>query len=79
MFFQPDNRIHRHELGSLIINGKNFVVNRRRGVPFNSVIELVNGHLRCWASHRPLDEEAAAYVRANADYMAENNSFIWKR
>ena len=76
---QPDNRIHRHELGFLKINGKSFVVNRRRGVPYNAVIEVSNGILRCWASHTPLDEEAAKHVQANAEYAKENNAFIWKQ
>lgn len=74
---QPDNRIRASELGSLSLNGKRFVVNLRPGVPRNACIEEVNGLLRCWASHRWLDDEAAAFVRENS-VKTENNAFVWK-
>lgn len=78
MFSQPDRRIHRFELGSFVINGKNFVVNRRRGVPYNAVIEMAGGSMRCWASREYLDDEASKYIREKAEYVPENNAFIWK-
>ena len=75
---QPDNRIHKHELGSFTLNGKRFVVNLKPGVPRNACIEeFRNGALRCWASYQWLDDEAAEYVSANATYNAENNHFVW--
>lgn len=75
---QPDNRVHKHELGSFTIHGKRFVVNLRPGVPRNACIEeFRNGGLRCWASHNWLDDRAAAFVRENAAFNAEQNHFVW--
>ena len=77
---QPDNRIHKHELGSFTpkVGGKRFVVNLRQGVPRNALVEeFRNGALRCWASHTWLDNSAADYVRSNATFSSKNNSFIW--
>lgn len=76
---QPDNRIHKYELGAFTKNGKRFVVNLRPGVPYNAVIEEHDGGtLRCWASHRFLDEEAASFVKNNAT-KTDKNAFIWKK
>lgn len=77
--YQPDDRIHKNELGFLSLNGKRFVVNTRIGVPRNSVIEDFGGALRCWASRVWLDEEAAAFVRENADFNPGGNNFTWKK
>ena len=77
---QPDNRIHRHELGSFTptVGGRRFVVNLRPGVPRNACIEeFREGSLRCWASHTWLDDKSADFVRANATYNPDNNSFVW--
>lgn len=76
---QFDNRVHKHELGMLILgDGKRLVVNLRPGVPFNAVVEQFrNGSLRCWASHAFLDDRAASVVRYNAE-EASSNSFVWK-
>jgi hypothetical protein len=76
---QPDNRIHRWELGSWTPVGgtKRFVVNLRRGVPYNACVETFrNGALRCWASHNWLDNEAAAFVRDNAT-QTDKGAFVW--
>lgn len=76
---QPDNRIHRWELGSWTPTGgtKRFVVNLRRGVPYNACVETFrDGTLRCWASHSWLDDEAAAFVLANATPTGKN-AFSW--
>jgi hypothetical protein len=77
---QPDNRIHKHELGSFTPKpGKTrFVVNLRPGVPRNACVEeFREGALRCWASHTWLDETAAEYVRNNATFNVDQNSFVW--
>ncbi len=75
---QPDTRIHKHELGSLNLGKKRFVVNLRPGVPRNACIEKHRGdRLRCWASHTWLDSRAAAFIRANATYRPKNNAFVW--
>ncbi len=75
---QPDSRIHKHELGLLNLDGQRFVVNLRRGVPFNSCVEKFrNGSLRCWASHNYLDDEAADFVRENSTFNPDTNSFVW--
>ncbi len=77
---QPDNRIHKHELGSFTPGGvgRRFVVNLRQGVPRNACVEeFRDGTLRCWASHTWLDDDAADYVRDNASFDAEKNSFTW--
>lgn len=74
---QPDNRIRKYELGSFTMNGKRFVVNLRPGVPRNACIEQFGDALRCWASHRWLDDEAADFVRENS-VQTENNAFVWK-
>lgn len=78
MSLQPDIRIHKRDLASFIIGGKRFVVNGRPGVPRNACVEEFDGALRCWASHQWLDDEAAAYVKAHATYLPENNAFAWK-
>jgi len=77
---QPDDRIHVKNLGSFTPDGKGkrFVINLKQGVPRNACIEKDrDGVLRCWASHSWLDEEAAAYVRENATFNPEGNSFCW--
>lgn len=75
---QPDNRIHKHELGSFTCNGQRFVVNLRRGVPRNACVEEFRGKLRCWASRTWLDGQAARFVRQNAEFLEGNNAFVWK-
>ena len=76
---QPDTRIHKHELGSFTHRGKRFVVNLRPGVPRNACIEeFRKGGLRCWASHTWLDDKAADFVRTNATFNLDKNSFVWK-
>ena len=75
---QPDHRIRTHELGSFTSGGTKFVVNLRPGVPRNACIEeFRDGTLRCWASHTWLDDKAADFVRENATYREEQNSFVW--
>ena len=73
-----DNRIQKRDLGSFTVKGTRLVVNLQPGVPRNACIEEVDGVLRCWASREPLDQEAADYVRENAIYRPENNTFVWK-
>ena len=76
---QPDDRIRRNELGVLSLNGKRYVISTRRGLPRNATVETFAGYLRCWACKKALDEEAAAFVRENADYNPDNNTFAWKK
>lgn len=75
---QPDSRIRKHELGSFTLGGKRFVVNLRPGVPRNACIEEFDGSLRCWASHKWLDDRAAEFVLKNAT-PTDNNAFIWNK
>ena len=76
---QPDQRIHKFELGSFTNNGKRFVVNLRPGVPRNACIERINENsLRCWASHTFLDHKAAKFVEEHAVFNPERNHFTWK-
>lgn len=73
---QPDNRIHPEDLGMLFMNDKKFVINLRRGVPFNACVEEVGGALRCWASHRWLDDRAAKIVE-NFATKTDGGSYVW--
>jgi hypothetical protein len=75
---QPDNRIKRENLGVAIMSGKRFVVNTRPGVPFNACIEEAGGSLRCWASHRWLDDRAALAVVEHAT-KTETGAFLWNK
>lgn len=74
---QPDDRIRRRDLAALFVDGKRFVVNGRPGVPRNACVEQFDGGLRCWASRQWLDDDAANYVRNNAKYLPDSNSFVW--
>jgi len=77
---QPDERIHKFELGSFTCNEKRFVVNLRQGVTRSACIEEFRGKLRCWESHDWLDSKAADYVRANATHGVADgglNHFVW--
>ena len=73
---QPDERIGLKDLGMLVLDGKRFVVNLSPGVPFNACIEEVDESLRCWASHRWLDDEAALFVYAAAQ-KNDSGAFVW--
>ena len=73
---QPDNRIKRENLGVAIMSGKRFVVNTRPGVPFNACVEEDAGVLRCWASHRWLDDDASEVVEKHAT-KTETGAFLW--
>lgn len=80
---QPDPRIKVDKIGVLSLGGRRYVIHAARGCPRNACIENFDGHLRCWACHTPLTEEAAAYVRNNAhpkdDPQGQKNfdAFVW--
>lgn len=73
---QPDNRVHPHELGMWVFGNKRFVVNLRRGVPYNACVEEHKKALRCWASYNYLDHRAATAVDNHAT-KTEKGTFIW--
>ncbi len=73
---QPDSRIHPGNLGMMFLNDRRFVISLRPGFPFNACIEEVDGQLRCWASHKWLDQRAALIVD-NFATKTEGGSYVW--
>ena len=63
------------KLGFFRLNGKRFVIHGGPGCPRNACIEVVNGDLRCWACHRPVDQKATSHLRRNFK-LTESGTFL---
>ncbi len=75
---QPDYRVKREDLKYSRILDNVFAVHRQPGCPSNACIEEVDGFLRCWACHNPLNDRAARFVRKNF-VKTDNGAFIVER